>query len=42
MGPERCSELVTEAYKDAHKKSVAAMKDRMRALASQLGVPNGM
>lgn len=39
MGAEKLSELVTEAYKDAHGKSVAAMKERMRSLASQLGVP---
>jgi DNA-binding protein YbaB len=35
------SELVTEAFKDAHAKSVAAMKERMRALASQMGLPGG-
>lgn len=39
LGPERCSELVTEAFKDAHTKSVAAMKQRMQALAVQMGLP---
>jgi len=41
-GPEELSLLVTEAYKDAHAKSVAAMKDRMRDLAGSLGVPPGL
>ena len=37
--PQRLGELVSEAYKNAHRASVAAMKERMRALAAQLGVP---
>ena len=39
---QRLSELVTEAYKDAHARSVAAMKERMRALAQQMGLPGGV
>jgi DNA-binding protein YbaB len=31
-----------EASKDAHAKSVAAMKERMRALASQMGLPGNV
>ena len=38
-GAQRLGEVVSEAYKNAHKASVAAMKERMRALAAQLGVP---
>ena len=41
QGAERCSELVTEAHKAAHAASVAAMRDRMRVLAQQLGLPPG-
>jgi DNA-binding protein YbaB len=42
LGAERVSELVTEAYKDAHAKSTAAMKERMVQLARQMGLPQGM
>eukprot|EP00899_Mesostigma_viride_P025823 jgi/Mesvir1/6425/Mv19512-RA.1 len=38
-GAEELSKSVTEAYADAHKKSVMAMKDRMKDLASSLGLP---
>eukprot|EP00850_Spirogloea_muscicola_P016538 SM000135S26982 [mRNA] locus=s135:38563:48888:+ [translate_table: standard] len=41
-GAEKLSELVTEAYKDAHLKSVTAMKERMKELASSLGMPPGL
>ncbi|KDP33507.1 hypothetical protein JCGZ_07078 [Jatropha curcas] len=39
LGPEKLSLLVTEAYKDAHQKSVKAMKERMGNLAQSLGLP---
>jgi len=42
LGPEKLSLLVTEAYKDAHQKSVQAMKERMSNLAQSLGMPPGM
>ncbi|KAL0297345.1 UNVERIFIED_CONTAM: Nucleoid-associated protein, chloroplastic [Sesamum radiatum] len=42
LGPEKLSLLVTEAYKDAHKKSVEAMKERMSNLAQSLGMPPGL
>lgn len=42
LGSERVSELVTEAYKDAHQKSVLAMKERMKNLAESLGMPPGL
>eukprot|EP00270_Netrium_digitus_P010805 TRINITY_DN336_c0_g1_i1.p1 TRINITY_DN336_c0_g1~~TRINITY_DN336_c0_g1_i1.p1 ORF type:complete len:206 (-),score=62.09 TRINITY_DN336_c0_g1_i1:216-782(-) len=42
LGAEKLSELITQAYKDAHQKSVAAMKERMRDLAASLGVPQGL
>ena len=42
LGAERVSELVLEAYKDAHAKSVAAMKQRMVLMAKQMGLPPGM
>jgi hypothetical protein len=35
LGSERLAELVNEAYRDAHAKSIAAMKERMRTLAQQ-------
>ena len=38
---QRLAELVNEAYKDAHSRSIAAMKERMRALAQQMGLPGG-
>ncbi|KAJ8528157.1 hypothetical protein K7X08_021849 [Anisodus acutangulus] len=39
LGPEKLSLLITEAYKDAHQKSVLAMKERMSDLAQSLGMP---
>ncbi|KAG6433213.1 hypothetical protein SASPL_104821 [Salvia splendens] len=42
LGAEKLSLLVTEAYKDAHQKSVEAMKERMSNLAQSLGMPRGM
>ncbi|XP_027369191.1 nucleoid-associated protein At4g30620, chloroplastic-like [Abrus precatorius] len=42
LGPEKLSLLITEAYKDAHQKSVLAMKERMSDLAQSLGVPPGL
>ncbi|KAF3446189.1 hypothetical protein FNV43_RR11368 [Rhamnella rubrinervis] len=42
LGSEKLSLLVTEAYKDAHQKSVQAMKERMSNLAQSLGMPQGL
>lgn len=42
LGSEKLSLLVTEAYKDAHQKSVQAMKERMSDLAQSLGMPPGL
>ncbi|KAE9601724.1 hypothetical protein Lal_00040652 [Lupinus albus] len=42
LGPEKLSLLITEAYKDAHQKSVQAMKGRMNDLAQSLGMPPGL
>ncbi|XP_042505181.1 nucleoid-associated protein At4g30620, chloroplastic-like [Macadamia integrifolia] len=42
LGPEKLSLLVTEAYKDAHQKSVQSMKERMSNLAQSLGMPQGL
>ncbi|KAL3535125.1 hypothetical protein ACH5RR_003586 [Cinchona calisaya] len=42
LGPEKLSLLITEAYKDAHQKSVLAMKERMGDLAQSLGMPPGL
>ncbi|PON99376.1 Nucleoid-associated protein YbaB/EbfC family [Trema orientale] len=42
LGPEKLSLLITEAYKDAHQKSVQAMKERMSDLAQSLGMPQGL
>ncbi|KAJ0091706.1 hypothetical protein Patl1_14574 [Pistacia atlantica] len=39
---KKLSLLVTEAYKDAHQKSVQAMKERMGDLAQSLGMPQGL
>lgn len=39
---QKLSLLVTEAYKDAHQKSVLAMKERMNNLAHGLGMPQGL
>ncbi|GAQ89336.1 hypothetical protein KFL_005120070 [Klebsormidium nitens] len=41
LGADRVAELVTEAYIDAHTKSVQAMKERMKDLAASLGMPPG-
>ncbi|CAK8564290.1 unnamed protein product [Lathyrus sativus] len=41
LGSEKVSLLVTEAYKDAHQKSVQAMKERMSGIAQSLGMPPG-
>ncbi|XVE53639.1 hypothetical protein DITRI_Ditri03aG0019100 [Diplodiscus trichospermus] len=41
LGAEKLSLLVNEAYKDAHQKSVQAMKERMSDLAQSLGMPQG-
>lgn len=42
LGAEKLSLLVTEAYREAHQKSVQAMKERMSNLAQSLGVPPGL
>ncbi|GER45127.1 hypothetical protein STAS_22046 [Striga asiatica] len=42
LGAEKLSLLVTEAYQDAHQKSVLAMKERMSNLAQSLGMPPGL
>ncbi|XWS70412.1 hypothetical protein CRYUN_Cryun03dG0045900 [Craigia yunnanensis] len=42
LGAEKLSFLVNEAYKDAHQKSVQAMKERMSDLAQSLGMPQGL
>ncbi|XP_075503881.1 nucleoid-associated protein At4g30620, chloroplastic-like isoform X1 [Primulina tabacum] len=42
LGAEKLSLLVTEAYNDAHQKSVQAMKERMSNLAQSLGMPPGL
>ncbi|XP_076933058.1 nucleoid-associated protein At4g30620, chloroplastic-like isoform X1 [Bidens hawaiensis] len=42
LGSEKLSLLITEAYKDAHQKSVQAMKARMGDLAQSLGMPPGL
>ncbi|KAG1327536.1 nucleoid-associated protein, chloroplastic [Cocos nucifera] len=42
LGPDKLSLLVTEAYKDAHQKSVEAMKERMSNIAQSLGMPPGL
>jgi len=38
---DRLAELVTEALKDAHSKSVEGMKTRMQDFAKKLGVTPG-
>ncbi|KAG2449426.1 hypothetical protein HYH02_005573 [Chlamydomonas schloesseri] len=40
LGAEECSKRTTEAMRDAHKKSVTGMKEKMRELAKNLGIPN--
>ncbi|WCJ30118.1 hypothetical protein M5689_011696 [Euphorbia peplus] len=42
LGSEKLALLVNEAYKDAHQKSVQAMKERMSDLAQSLGMPPGL
>eukprot|EP00898_Chlorokybus_atmophyticus_P004459 jgi/Chlat1/5013/Chrsp32S04975 len=42
LGAEAMSKMINEAYTDAHQKSVQAMAERMKALATQLGIPKGM
>ncbi|KAL4302708.1 hypothetical protein GQ457_10G002560 [Hibiscus cannabinus] len=42
LGAEKLSILVNDAYKDAHQKSVQAMKERMSDLAQSLGMPQGL
>jgi len=39
LGADRLSELVTQAYKEAFKKSQAAAQGRMKEMAGRLGVP---
>eukprot|EP00887_Chlorella_sp_A99_P007246 scaffold2.g7246.t1 len=39
QGAERLNQLVTEAMRDAHAKSVEGMKARMKDLAKNLGLP---
>lgn len=39
---QKLSLLVTQAYKDAHQKSVQAMKESMSDLAQSLGMPRGL
>jgi len=39
-GAEEVSRRVTLAMKDAHGKSVAGMKEKMKELAKNLGIPN--
>lgn len=39
---QKLSLLITEAYKDAHQKSVQAMKERMSNLAQSVGMPQGL
>ncbi|WOL19056.1 nucleoid-associated protein [Canna indica] len=42
LGAEKLSLLINEAYKDAHQKSVQAMRERMNNLAESLGMPPGL
>ncbi|KAK7304151.1 hypothetical protein RJT34_15230 [Clitoria ternatea] len=42
LGSEKLSLMITEAYKDAHQKSVLAMKERMSDLAQSIGMPPGL
>ncbi|KAL3162877.1 hypothetical protein ABBQ32_009327 [Trebouxia sp. C0010 RCD-2024] len=41
QGSDKLSDLVTEAMRDAHSKSVEGMKTRMKELSSSLGLPQG-
>ncbi|KXZ46968.1 hypothetical protein GPECTOR_39g462 [Gonium pectorale] len=40
QGAVEVSRRTTEAMKDAHRKSVTGMKEKMRELAKNLGIPN--
>ncbi|RAL38069.1 hypothetical protein DM860_000763 [Cuscuta australis] len=42
LGAQKLALLVTEAYMDAHQKSVQGMKERMSNLAQSLGMPEGL
>ncbi|KAK9047950.1 hypothetical protein SSX86_033088 [Deinandra increscens subsp. villosa] len=42
LGSAKLALLITEAYRDAHQKSVQAMKARMGDLAQSLGMPPGL
>ncbi|XP_042001794.1 nucleoid-associated protein At4g30620, chloroplastic-like [Salvia splendens] len=42
LGAEKLSLLINEAYKEAHQKSVIAMKERMSDLAQSIGMPPGL
>ncbi|KAI0502682.1 hypothetical protein KFK09_017639 [Dendrobium nobile] len=42
LGAEKVALLVTEAYRDAHQKSIQAVKERMGNLAQSLGMPPGL
>lgn len=39
QGPEKLGVLINEAYQEAHTKSITAMKNKMKDLASSLGLP---
>ena len=39
QGVDKLNQLVAEAMRDAHGKSVEGMKLRMRSLAANLGMP---
>ena len=41
-GAEGVSQRVTEAMIDSHTQSVTAMKDRMKRMATDLGIPSPM
>lgn len=41
LGSEELSSRLTAAMKDAHGKSVAGMRDKMKGLAASLGLPAG-
>ena len=38
--PEELGKAIVEAYSEAHTKSSNALKERMRSLAAQLGLPS--
>lgn len=39
LSPQELSRRVTQAMQEAHSKSVAGMKEKMRGLAQNLGLP---